>query len=111
MWAACRVIEDSWQLDVMNPLGIEIVNDERSPWNRMIPITPVMDTQLDQIVIQRILNPLRNQIVERLEDLIHQHKPETWFETYLTTFILLSSIERCFAHSQRFAQRYGLSVC
>ena len=111
LWATCRVIERSWVMCGEDTLGVERIEDPTSPWRGTIPITPTMDTQLDQIVIQSILVPLQQRILRELQAKIQVHKPEAWFEIYLTIFTLLSSIEVGSAHSNRFAKRYGCPVC
>lgn len=69
-----------------------------------------MDQQLDQIVIQWILKPLKQSILADLKRLIQERAKENWFEIYLTVFILLNNSEVQLAHSRQFAQRYGMSV-
>jgi hypothetical protein len=110
LWAACRVIERSWMMCGEDTLGVERIADPTNPWKGTIPITPTMDTQLDQIVIQYILVPLRSKILTELQDKIKAYRPDTWFEMYLTLFTLLSNIEVGSAHANRFSKRYGLPV-
>lgn len=69
-----------------------------------------MDQQLDQIVIQWILNPLKQSILASLKRLTEKRAKENLFEIYLTTFILLNNSEVQLAHARQFAQRYGMSV-
>lgn len=112
LWVACRVIERTWVICGEETLGISRVDDPTStnPWEGTIPITPTMDTQLDQLVIKEILAPLRTKILLELSEKIEQHRPADWFEICLTIFILLSSIEVGSAHGDRFARRYGRPV-
>lgn len=77
----------------------------------MIPVTPIMDTQLDQIVIRGILLPLSGTLLRQLQNMIENHNwPETWFEIYLTSFILMTTAESVAIHGKTFARRYGLTV-
>ena len=111
-WVACRIIERSWVICGEETLGIPRIHDpsDSNPENGWIPITPTMDTQLDQIVIQDILGPLRNDVVQELKARIEVHHPHTWFEIFLTISILLNCIEVGSAHGNRFAKSYGRPV-
>lgn len=91
-------------------LGVQRIEDPNNPWVGTIPIPPMIDTQLDQIVIQDILIPLREKILQALQAKIQNHRPDTWFEVYSTIFILLNSIEASQAHSNRFCRRFGRPV-
>ena len=44
--------------------------DQSSSMHGKIPITPVMGAQIDVIVIQGIMVPLRTQILEQLQKLV-----------------------------------------
>jgi len=99
LWAICRMIEIPWEMCGEETLGVARVEDESNPHFGRIPIPPNMDTQLDQVVIKAILNPLKEQVIGKLEERITPAKPEAWFETYLTAFILLSHVERLAKHS------------
>lgn len=91
-------------------LGVSRINDASSPHNGKIPIPPIMDTQLDQIVIQHMLNPLRATVIEKFEQLITPAKAEAWWEVYLSAFILLSHIEHLAKHSADHARTHTLPV-
>ncbi len=73
-------------------------------------MNPTMKTQLDQIVIQDILNPLRMDILQELSRKIEANEPEFWLEIYLTVFTLLSSIEVSSAHDHYLAKRWRRPV-
>lgn len=103
------MIEIPWEICGHETLGVRI-DDEADPRYGKIPIPPTMDTQLDQIVIKHVLEPLRKKLVAKLEEKISPPKPETWFETYLTAFILLSHIERLAKHSESHARLHTMRV-
>lgn len=111
LWSASRIIEKTWRICGEDKLGLEVSMDLANPWNGIIPVTPMMDTQLDQIVIQDVLMPLRSGLLQELQKKIHGRRREDWFEIFLTVFILLSNTEFILAHSRRFARRYGMGVC
>lgn len=110
LWSASRMIEKTWRICGKDKLGLEVSMDPANPWNGIIPVTPMMDTQLDQIVIQDFLVPLRSGLLQELQKKIHGRRKEDWFEIFLTIFILLSNTEFILAHSRRFARRYGMGV-
>ncbi|GAB1319223.1 Zn(2)-C6 fungal-type domain-containing protein [Madurella fahalii] len=108
LWAISRMIEVPWEICGADTLDIPPIRHFNSPDRESIPIPPTMDTQLDQIAIQRILNPLRARVVRKFEQLITPAKPEAWFEVYLSAFILLNHIERLAKHSAFHAQMHAL---
>lgn len=111
LWSTTRMIEYLWRICGDDTLGIPLITDTSNPWYGTIPIPPAVDTQLDQIVIQNILVPLRAKLLGRLQEMINNHRPDTWFEIYLTIFILLTSAESSACHSKTFSKRHRLSVC
>lgn len=70
----------------------------------------MMDTQLDQIVIHNVLNPLRKDLLDQLEARISPFKREDWFDIYLTSFIVLNHIERLAKHSAYHAELHNMTV-
>ncbi|KAL1840237.1 hypothetical protein VTJ49DRAFT_668 [Mycothermus thermophilus] len=110
LWAISRMIEIPWQMCGADTLGVSAVRDPTSPHHGKIPIPPTMDTQLDQVVIQFILKPLRQAVVEKFEQLITPAKPETWWEVYLSSFILLNHIERLARHSVAHARTHTMKT-
>ena len=88
-------------------MGVKPVEDPESPWAGKIPISPVMDTQIDRIVIKSILNPLRKQVLKDLDLKLTRCKREDWFEIFLVIFILLNNVEIATAHDHEFATFYG----
>jgi hypothetical protein len=104
------MIEIPWQMCGTDTLGVSPVRDATSPHHGKIPIPPIMDTQLDQIVIRLILNPLRAKVVQKFEKLITPAKPENWWEVYLSAFIMLNHIERLAMHSVAHARTHTMAV-
>ncbi|KAK1783101.1 hypothetical protein QBC45DRAFT_154220 [Copromyces sp. CBS 386.78] len=108
LWVICRMIEDPWELLEDNELGVSRVDLPGTKFHGKIPIPPMMDTQLDQVIIQFVLNHLRGKVIGLFERNISPAKPETWFETFLASFILLMHIERLAAHSARHAETHTM---
>lgn len=75
-----------------------------------MPVTTVMDTQMDHLVIRAVISPLRKKILTQLRAKILQKRKENWYEIYLTIFILMSNMERQFAQVLLFFDIYGMNV-
>lgn len=110
LWAISRMIEIPWEMCGPDTLGVSPVTDSTSPHKGRIPIPPIMDTHLDQIVIKAILTPLRERLVDKFETLISPAKRESWWEIYLSAFILLNHIERLARHSVDHAKTHTIPV-
>lgn len=106
------MIERDWTVTPSSALiiGQSPIDDESSPWNKKVPVTPVMDTQLDQIIIQDFLTPLRDTLMERLQRKMAQGRKEDWFEIFLVVFILTTNTGLLLRHSRKNAIRYGAQV-
>src|ERR1700742_4988794 len=61
--AVSRMIELDWRISGLETLGHAPNLDPNCPWFGKVPVTPMMDTHLDQIIIQDFLNPLRRQVL------------------------------------------------
>jgi len=105
--AVNRMIERSWTLCGSETLGMSPIQDPDNPWRDRIPITPAMDTQIDQIIIQRYLMPLRKNLMVDLKAKIAAGKREDWFSIFLTTFILQTNTECLARHCRGRAKRHG----
>ncbi|KAI1409961.1 hypothetical protein F5Y13DRAFT_78849 [Hypoxylon sp. FL1857] len=113
-WVATRFIEKPWRICTDNlpdfePLYEPIPYEEQSPYSGIIPVTPIMDTQIDDIAIRAILNPLEKEILSELNRKILEKKRENWFEIYLATFILLNNFEFVFQDVVDYTSRHGLT--
>ena len=113
LWAVSRMIEIEWRMcggGGSDTLGIRKINEPTSPRHGNIPIPPMMDTQLDQIVITQVLEPLKEHFVDQFEAKISPVKPEDWFEIYLAAFVMLNHVERLARHSSFHAMLHSLPV-
>ena len=107
------MIERTWILDGDETLGIDRYHNRSDPWRGSVPVTPIMDSQLDRLVLQEVLLPLGKALLEDLKEKVFNSSSVKLlaYELYLTFFILLSNAEMQLAHSRNFAKLYGLSVC
>jgi len=107
LWVAARLIEKPWGICGEETLGLSPVQKKDSPFFGIIPITPVMDTQLDQIVIQSILLPLQREVLQMLQAKFEKFRRKDWFEIFTTICLLLNTIEIATGHDHEFATSYG----
>jgi hypothetical protein len=112
LWSTTRLIERTWRICGKDTLGLEPVLDKSNPWCNIIPVTPIMDQQLDQIVIREVLTPLKIYILKELHSRMENREKAKryWFEIFLTIFVLLNNVETQLSMERQFAQRYGMSV-
>lgn len=104
------MIERPWRICGPETLGIQTVEEHGNPYAGTIPVTPMMDTQLDQILIQGVLQPLRTRLLRDLDDMVTHHRAKDFFEIFLTIFVLLCNCESRIASQISFARRYGFQV-
>lgn len=108
LFAAARIIERDWRICGQETLGIPAIHDLQQVPLAKIPITPVMDHQLDQIATRTCLLPLREKFINSLQKTILAGKKEDWFSVFLAVFVYLTHIECLLQHSRKNAKRYGL---
>ena len=82
----------------------------RNPHLPAVPVTPIMDTQLDELCIDGILNPLRIKFLRLLKEAVMKRKKENWYEIHLASFLVLHDLEQVLNHAQDFAIRFGITV-
>jgi hypothetical protein len=91
-------------------LGIPIVSDKLSPWHGQRPIPAVMCSQLEIIAYSTLLQPFRDELLERLEKLIKANKRYYWYTIYLTMFLLLHSCAMITRRDQEVARQTQCAV-
>ena len=105
-----RMIERDWRISGSETLGLPLVNDVKCPWFGKVPVTPMMDTGLDQIVIKDVLMPLRQKVLSELQEKIEGTQKQDCFEIMLTVFIMATNTEWLLRHSRKNAIRYNVQV-
>ncbi|KAI5817575.1 hypothetical protein BZA77DRAFT_245061 [Pyronema omphalodes] len=110
LWTASRIIEDPWEIDGQETLGMAPCMDPGSPYYGKVPVTPVMDFQIDNITIHKILLPLRKEVLQELQKKVLENKRKDFLEIFLTMYILLHNIELTIAHDRWFAQRWNVKT-
>jgi hypothetical protein len=92
-------------------IGLEPTNELGHPFNGIIPVTPVMDTQLDDIVIRDLLIPLTQRLLKNLKAKMDERKTANWLEIYLAMFVVMSNMEWVMKDLVAWTNRHGLKVC
>ena len=69
-----------------------------------------MGAQIEVILIQCIMKPLRAMILEQLQSLILSHKPQNWFCIYLCVFLLLHNTSLITKQDIAYAKKHGRKV-
>lgn len=73
-------------------LGMKHVDESGHPFDGFTPVTPIMDTQLDDMVIRYLIHPSCARFLVRLREKIDQRKRENWLEIYLAMFVMMSNM-------------------
>jgi len=68
-------------------------------------LPPYLDYQMASIIIQRVLSPLRKDVLRDLQATFNVHSPKDWYVTFLTAFILLQNYEMQMNFQNQFALR------
>jgi len=112
LWSSSRLIERTWRIIDAEKIGVQPFSGKGNPWEDIVPVTPIMDGQLDEIVIAEVLQPLRQGVLSQLSNILHSApKSKTeWFNVYLTCFILLNNNEFQMNHDNRYAKILGMPV-
>ncbi|ERT03119.1 hypothetical protein HMPREF1624_01424 [Sporothrix schenckii ATCC 58251] len=109
LWMTVRLTTRSFEIVGEETLGMPMnILDETSPSHGKIPIPPVMGAQLDSVLIHEIQNSLRHDVLGALQDMFHNNKINTWFTTYLVTFMLLHNASLVIKHDASYARKHGL---
>jgi hypothetical protein len=101
-WVAGRLIEDPWSIQGRETLGMKRDPWPMSPYSQRIPVTPIMDFQIDNIVIYDYLMDMLGRIRKAMKERIMPIK-EDWFDIHLATFILLHHVDLTMKHDVDFA--------
>ena len=108
-WVAGRLIEEPWSIKGDETLGMKTDTLATSPFHQRIPVTPIMDFQIDNIVIHDHLTKILARIRKEIRDKIMPMKKEDWFDIHLATFILLHHVDLTTKHDIDFAIQHNLS--
>ncbi|KAH6855479.1 hypothetical protein B0I37DRAFT_57262 [Chaetomium sp. MPI-CAGE-AT-0009] len=92
-WVSGRFIEDHWKVFCGGlQIGATVTEEPGHPYHGFIPVTPIMDTQLDDLVIRVLIKPRLASFLARLKNKLAEKRRENWLELFLATFIMMSNI-------------------
>ena len=105
-----RLISKSFNiLSGHEELGLGPIADPNSPLHGRIPIPPMLDAQMDSILMGFMKSRQRRGL-SKLKALMMSHSKENWFMIFLTIIVLLSNLEFLFEHQMEQKRRYGTTV-
>ncbi|KAK5632162.1 hypothetical protein RRF57_007876 [Xylaria bambusicola] len=112
-WSATRMIERFWMITGDDLLGLPPMEQSIGPCRynpriKAIPVTPIMDTQLDEIAIKHVLIPLKSKVLSLLKEKVLEKNKKNWYEIFLATFIILHNSEVVLGQVMDYSRRYGL---
>lgn len=111
LWVGCRFIEEPWSIVGSETLGMALHVNPNCPYHDRIPVPPIVDLQIDLVVINELLQPELKKILKILKTMLESSDPwSNWFEIYLAYFILLHNVELTMAHDAWFVKRNNLKV-
>src|SRR4051812_2071355 len=92
------MIERFWLITGDDMLGLPPMTERigpcrYNPYIKAVPVTPIMDTQLDELAIKHVLIPLKLKLLGLLNEKILEKKRENWYEIFLATIIILHNSE------------------
>jgi hypothetical protein len=107
LWVICRFLEGKWRF-----WGDEFITsiNPKNPWRDWDSLPPYVDYQVASLFIQRILMPLRKDVLTELQSLMDHHRSQDWFITFLTSFVLLHNYELQIGFQAAFAKRRNSKV-
>ncbi|KAI0394005.1 hypothetical protein F5Y17DRAFT_466511 [Xylariaceae sp. FL0594] len=111
LWMAIRLTTKSTVIVGEETLGMSAdIMDETSPLNGKIPLPPVMGAQIELVLIHQIQSTLRREMLESLQSMTQANKQQTWYTTYLITFILLHNVALLCQHDSAYARKHGMKA-
>lgn len=99
-----------WRIVGSETLEMHPDKREESDFHGIIPVTCVMNFEIDNIIINCKLVPLWKCIRGELQEKILQKRKQDWFEIQLVLFILLNHIDLTMSHDIDWAKLHALEV-
>ncbi|KAI1431146.1 hypothetical protein GGR50DRAFT_106078 [Xylaria sp. CBS 124048] len=111
LWMAVRMTTKSTFIVGEETLGMSPdIMDETSPLRGKIPLPPVMGAQIELVLIHQIQSNLRREMLENLQSMTQANKQQTWFTTYLITFMLLHNVALLCQHDTGYSRKHGMKT-
>ncbi|KAI0162418.1 hypothetical protein BJ166DRAFT_523556, partial [Pestalotiopsis sp. NC0098] len=110
LWCGTRFTELTWTICGDDRLDITPSTEAENPWKDTVPVTPIMDTQLDEIAIKAFLTPHADNFLMSLERKLKAQNTTDWYEILLALIVILHNFERIFADVDHYTNRHGIQV-
>ena len=88
---------------------VELVDNPKSPYNGTVPISPILDHQLDTVGIE-YMSKLRSNVLRCLKAKIARRRESQWYEEFLTFFVLLHNLEYIYQKQYKYMKRHESTV-
>ena len=109
IWIICRCISEGIGIIGDETYGIMEVQDPDSPYYRTVPISPILDHQIDTLGIKQ-MKELKDRLLKKLKAKIQQRRHTQWYEIFLTIFILLNNLETVWREQYNYMKRHEETV-
>ncbi|CAM1505884.1 Fc.00g115210.m01.CDS01 [Cosmosporella sp. VM-42] len=101
LWIGARMAQEFFCVAEDNDLEIAVVNDQNSIHHGQCPVPPVLDHQLDVLMIQEMIR-MKDEIFTKIEGILKARNSRSkWYEIYLTIFVLLANLQYVYKSQQR----------
>ncbi|KAK3339711.1 hypothetical protein B0T25DRAFT_560445 [Lasiosphaeria hispida] len=100
IWIGVRMAQEFFSVQEKSDFGIEVVQDSNSIHDGQCPVPPVLDHQLDVLMIDEMAK-MNVALLRRFRKMIESRNRHNWFELYLTSFILLSNLQYVYRSQER----------
>lgn len=88
---------------------VQLVNNPKSPYNGTVPISPILDHQLDYLGIEE-MSKLKTNVLRCLKAKLTKRKQIQWYEEFLTFFVLLHNLEYVYGKQYQYMKRHESTV-
>ncbi|KAK4151390.1 hypothetical protein C8A00DRAFT_17199 [Chaetomidium leptoderma] len=114
LWSTTKMVWKRWLVCGTDTLGMRTMEHDmpiylRNPFMDSALVTPVMQVQLETMLVRDVLVPLKDKLLRLLKEKILAKKKEDWYEIYLVSFIILHNTEWEVGRIAYFTRRLGLN--
>ena len=111
IWILTRLAYEGYGiLEGGDSFGVDVINNPKSPYHETIPISPILDHQLDTVGIRYMIT-LKDNVLRALKKKIAKRRQSQWYEVFLTIFVLLHNLEYVARRQHLYMKRHENTVC
>lgn len=110
IWCGTRFTELTWTICGNDKLGILPPTESDNPWKGTVPVTPIMDTQLDEIAINSFTKPYSAHLLQELHHKMTNQDTTDWYEVLLSLIIILHNFQWMSKDIKEYTVRHGMEV-